>query len=139
MTTNDLKQSIEDAWEKRDAIGPSTAGRARQSVEVALDGLGSGRYRVAEPTTTGWVVNQWLKKAVLLSFRLYNMDPIEGGAGGSRWFDKVPSKFTGWNREEFSAAGFRAVPGSIVRHSAYIAPGVVLMPSFVNLGAYVDE
>ena len=139
MDANDLKQSIEDAWEKRDAISPSTAGGARQSVEVALDGLGSGRYRVAEPTTTGWVVNQWLKKAVLLSFRLYNMDPIEGGAGGSRWFDKVPSKFTGWNREEFSVAGFRAVPGSIVRHSAYIAPGVVLMPSFVNLGAYVDE
>ena len=138
MTINNLIQSIENGWENQDSIGSNTTGQIRDAVEEALLGLGSGHFRVAEPVESGWRVNQWLKKAVLLSFRLSDMSPIGGGPEGSTWFDKVPSKFSDWDKEDFSAAGFRAVPGSIVRHSAYIAPGVVLMPSFVNLGAYVD-
>jgi 2,3,4,5-tetrahydropyridine-2-carboxylate N-succinyltransferase len=111
----------------------------REAVDAALEGLDAGRLRVAEKIEGRWQVQQWLKMAVLLSFRLSPMRPIEGGPGGARWWDKVPSKFEGWRAAEFEAAGFRAVPGCIVRRSAYIAPDVVLMPCFVNLGAYVDR
>src|SRR5690606_31327098 len=119
-------------------VTPQTAGPVREAVEKALNLLDSGQARVAEPTPGGdWQVHQWLKKAVLLSFRLNDMTPIAGGPGGAHWWDKVPSKFAGMSEADFKKAGFRAVPNCIVRHSAYIAPGVVLMPSFVNLGAYV--
>jgi 2,3,4,5-tetrahydropyridine-2-carboxylate N-succinyltransferase len=131
---------IETAWEARDSISPSTRGEVRDAIETTLSDLDSGRLRVAEKRADGnWQVNQWAKKAVLLSFRLTDMYPISGGNGGTTWWDKVPSKFDGWDENQWRAAGFRAVPGSIVRRSAYIAKGVVLMPSFVNIGAYVDE
>jgi len=134
-----LQSVIEAAWEERDALSPASKGAVREAVEAALDALDRGAARVAEKYKDDWLVNQWLKKAVLLSFRLNDMAIIEGGPGGAVWWDKVPSKFAGWNAARFREAGFRAVPGSIVRRSAYIAPGVVLMPSFVNLGAYVDR
>lgn len=131
---------IETAWEARDSISPSTRGEVRGAIETTLSDLDSGRLRVAEKRADGnWQVNQWAKKAVLLSFRLTDMYPISGGNGGTTWWDKVPSKFDGWDENQWRTAGFRAVPGSIVRRSAYIAKGVVLMPSFVNIGAYVDE
>ena len=137
--TNSLAEAIEAAFERRDEIGPATTGAVREAVEDALDLLDRGQARVAEKTADGaWRVNQWLKKAVLLSFRLTDMSVIPGGPGRAAWWDKVPSKFDGWDDRRFRAAGFRAVPGCVVRRSAYIAPGVVLMPSFVNLGAYVD-
>ena len=139
MTNDNLEQSIENAWERRDTITPGSEGSVRDSIGTALNGLDSGRYRVAELRGSEWIVHQWLKKAVLLSFRLTDMRPIEGAPGGAFWYDKVPSKYADWDSMRFAEAGFRAVPGSIVRHSAYIAPGVVLMPCFVNLGAYVDE
>ncbi len=139
MSSTDLQATIDDAWEKRDSIGTDTTGPVRDAVEVALNLLDSGKERVAEKGNGGWTVNQWLKKAVLLSFRLNETMPIPGGPGGATWYDKVPSKFAGWSGAEFAQAGFRAVPNCIVRHSAYIAPGVILMPSFVNLGAYVDS
>ncbi len=139
MTTDALETTINAAWEDRDSISLETHGETREAVETALDMLDSGKARVAEKTDGGWQVNQWLKKAVLLSFRLNDMATISGGPGGAPWFDKVPSKFEGWDDARFRAAGFRAVPHCIVRRSAYIAPGVVLMPSFVNLGAYVDS
>ena len=120
-------------------FSPTTQGEVRDAVETALELLDSGQVRVAEKGPQGWTVHQWLKKAVLLSFRLNDMNVIEGGPGGAAWWDKVQSKFAGWGAREFGEAGFRAVPGAIVRHSAYIAPGAVLMPSFVNLGAYVDS
>jgi 2,3,4,5-tetrahydropyridine-2-carboxylate N-succinyltransferase len=120
-------------------VSPATKGPVREAVDEALDLLDSGKARVAEKENGKWRVNQWLKKAVLLSFRLNDMTPIPGGPGGANWWDKVPSKFEGWGENRFRAAGFRAVPGSVVRRSAYIAPNVVLMPSFVNLGAYVGE
>jgi 2,3,4,5-tetrahydropyridine-2-carboxylate N-succinyltransferase len=123
----------------RDSIGPATKGEVRDAVERALDLLDAGSVRVAEKRDGGWTVNQWLKKAVLLSFRLNDMSLIPGGPGQAAWWDKVPSKFDRWEETRFRAAGFRAVPGCVVRRSAYIAPGVVLMPCFVNLGAYVDE
>ena len=136
----DLAKTIDDAFEKRNDISPSTKGPVREAVEAALDLLDRGKARVAERGGNGaWTVNQWLKKAVLLSFRLRDNGPIIGAAGDSAWWDKVPTKFEGWDDERFKEAGFRAVPGSIVRRSAYIAPNVVLMPSFVNLGAYVDS
>jgi 2,3,4,5-tetrahydropyridine-2,6-dicarboxylate N-succinyltransferase len=136
----DLAKTIDDAFEKRNDISPSTKGPVREAVEAALDLLDRGKARVAERGDNGaWTVNQWLKKAVLLSFRLRDNGPIIGAAGDSAWWDKVPTKFEGWDDERFKEAGFRAVPGSIVRRSAYIAPNVVLMPSFVNLGAYVDS
>ena len=135
---SDLQQTIETAFEDRQSLGPGTTGAVREAVNEALNLLDSGKARVAEKIDGEWQVNQWLKKAVLLSFLLNDMDVIAGGPGGASWWDKVPSKFAGWNAGKFSSAGFRAVPGSIVRHSAYIAPSVVLMPSFVNLGAYVD-
>ena len=137
---DNLKSIIEDAWENRAEISTSTDGAVRQAVDDALDGLDSGTLRVAEKTDGQWTVNQWLKKAVLLSFRLNDMQPIPGGPGANTpWFDKVPSKFEGWEDAEFRKAGFRAVPGCFVRRSAYVAPGAVLMPSFVNLGAYVGS
>lgn len=135
-----LEQTIEAAFDARDGININTKGEVRDAVEQALNLLDSGEARVASRGDNGqWIVHQWLKKAVLLSFRLNDMDVIMGGNGQSTWWDKVPSKFEGWGENQFRAAGFRAVPGSIVRASAYIAKNVVLMPSFVNLGAYVDE
>jgi 2,3,4,5-tetrahydropyridine-2-carboxylate N-succinyltransferase len=138
--TTDLQRTVEDAWESRDKINGKTMGAVRQAIDRILDELDAGTRRVAEKTATGWVVHQWLKKAVLLSFRLNDMQTISGGPGpGTPWFDKVPSKFEGWSAQRFAGAGFRAVPGSIVRRSAFIASGVVLMPSFVNVGAYVGQ
>jgi 2,3,4,5-tetrahydropyridine-2-carboxylate N-succinyltransferase len=135
-----LAKTIDDAFEARDKIGPKTKGAVRKAVDTALGLLDTGAARVADRQADGlWQVNQWLKKAVLLSFRLNDMTAIPGGPGKAAWWDKVDSKFKGWNAAKFKKAGFRAVPGSVVRHSAYIAPGVVLMPSFVNLGAYVDS
>ncbi len=140
MSHAELAKTIDDAFEKRDSIGPGTKGAVRDSVETALDLLDRGIARVAERGANGdWRVNQWLKKAVLLSFRLNDMTVIQGGPGAAAWWDKVPSKFDGWDAGRFKEAGFRAVPNCVVRRSAYIAPGVVLMPSFVNLGAYVDS
>ncbi len=140
MSTAELARIIEEAFERLSEIGPKTKGPVRKAVASALDLLDRGQARVAERQPDGrWRVNQWLKKAVLLSFRLEDMGAIKGGPGRAAWWDKVPSKFEGWGAAQFKKAGFRAVPGSIVRRGAYIAPGVVLMPSFVNLGAYVDE
>lgn len=139
MNSAELQTIIEAAFDGRDGVSPDTKGEVRDSVETALDLLDSGKARVAEKQGGTWIVNDWLKKAVLLSFRLNDMTPIPGGPGGSSWWDKVPSKFDGWQAPDFKQAGFRAVPNCIVRHSAYIAPNVVLMPSFVNLGAYVDS
>ena len=136
----ELAKTIDTAFDQRDTIGPSTKGPVREAVDQALDLLDRGAARVAEKTASGaWQVNQWLKKAVLLSFRLNDMGQIQGGPGKASWWDKVPSKFEGWGENRFRDAGFRAVPGAIVRRSAFIARNVVLMPSFVNLGAYVDE
>ncbi|ACI99679.1 2,3,4,5-tetrahydropyridine-2,6-dicarboxylate N-succinyltransferase [Rhodospirillum centenum] len=144
-----LARTIDQAWEVRDGLTPATTGPVRAAVEEALGLLDAGILRVAEPVDGGsqgggWRVNQWLKKAVLLSFRLNDNAVIPGGPGlpggdSATWFDKVPSKFAGWDEVRWKAAGFRAVPGAIVRHSAHVAPGVVLMPSFVNLGAHVDR
>jgi 2,3,4,5-tetrahydropyridine-2-carboxylate N-succinyltransferase len=139
MSHADLAKTIDDAFEARNDVSPATKGAVREAVDSALELLDKGEARVAEKSGSNWQVNQWLKKAVLLSFRLNDMTPISGGPGGADWWDKVPSKFEGWGENRFKAAGFRAVPGSIVRRSAYIAPNVVLMPSFVNLGAYVGE
>ncbi len=140
MNADSLQAAIDAAWEDRENIGPGTTGAVREAIETALTALDGGEMRVAEKRDGGWRVNQWLKKAVLLSFRLYDMAPIDGGPGArTTWFDKVPSKFEGWGDNQFRTAGFRAVPNCVVRRSAYIAPGVVLMPSFVNLGAYVDS
>ncbi|HZS64914.1 MAG TPA: 2,3,4,5-tetrahydropyridine-2,6-dicarboxylate N-succinyltransferase [Xanthobacteraceae bacterium] len=140
MPQTDLAKIIDDAFDKREGIDPKTRGPVRKAVEKALDLLDRGEARVADKQPDGnWRVNQWLKKAVLLSFRLNDMAVISGGPGKAVWWDKVDSKFKGWTAARFRKAGFRAVPGSIVRRSAYIAPGVVLMPSFVNLGAYVDS
>ncbi|MFG1343571.1 2,3,4,5-tetrahydropyridine-2,6-dicarboxylate N-succinyltransferase [Xanthobacter autotrophicus DSM 431] len=136
----ELSRIIDDAFEKRAEIGFSTTGAVRDAVNEALTLLDSGAARVAQQGADGaWTVNQWLKKAVLLSFRLNDMEAIPGGPGDAHWWDKVPSKFATWGETEFRAAGFRAVPGAIVRRSAFIAPNVVLMPSFVNLGAHVGE
>jgi 2,3,4,5-tetrahydropyridine-2-carboxylate N-succinyltransferase len=140
MAYDDLANSIDDAFEARAEINFATSGPVRDAVEQALQLLDSGEARVAERQTDGsWRVNQWLKKAVLLSFRLNDNSLIEGGPGGARWWDKVPSKFEGWSENRFRDSGIRAVPGSIVRHSAHIGKGVVLMPSFVNLGAHVGD
>ncbi|MBH0237490.1 2,3,4,5-tetrahydropyridine-2,6-dicarboxylate N-succinyltransferase [Methylobrevis albus] len=139
MTTLSLAATIDAAWEARAEVSTTTRGEVRDAVETALALLDSGKARVAEKVDGDWVVHQWLKKAVLLSFRLNDMGFIPGGPGTSGWWDKVPSKFEGWGAPEFTAAGFRAVPNAVVRRSAYVAPGVVLMPSFVNLGAYVDS
>jgi 2,3,4,5-tetrahydropyridine-2-carboxylate N-succinyltransferase len=134
-----LKATIEAAWEGRDKLDPATLEPLRDNVLDALTLLDRGELRVAEKVNGEWVTNQWLKKAVLLSFRLNPMETISGGPGNSYWWDKVPSKFQGWSDVDFARAGFRAVPGAVVRRSAFIAPGAILMPSFVNLGAYVDS
>jgi 2,3,4,5-tetrahydropyridine-2,6-dicarboxylate N-succinyltransferase len=140
MSHVDLAKTIDAAFEEREAISPATKGGVREAVEAALDLLDRGVARVAERGANGhWQVNQWLKKAVLLSFRLNDMSVISGGPGAAVWWDKVASKFDGWDGARFRQAGFRAVPTCVVRRSAYIAPGVVLMPSFVNIGAYVDS
>ncbi|CAN5342484.1 2,3,4,5-tetrahydropyridine-2,6-dicarboxylate N-succinyltransferase [soil metagenome] len=137
---HDLERIIDNAWEDRDAIGLATGGEIRLSVDRALALLDAGTARVAEPDQQGgWRVNQWLKKAVLLSFRLNDNALIDNGPGAGHWWDKVPSKFTGWGESDFRSAGFRAVPGSIVRRGAFIGKGAVLMPSFVNIGAWVGE
>ena len=134
-----IEAVIDAAWLQRDSIGAATTGEVREAVDAALDALDSGAARIAEKVDGQWVVHQWLKKAVLLSFRLNPMEMISGGAGGGAWWDKVPSKFTGWGQDRFEAAAFRAVPGAIVRRGAFIAPGAVLMPCFVNIGARVGE
>lgn len=140
MSQDDLKSTIEAAFEDRASVDTNTRGTVREAVGDALELLDSGKARVAEPDGSGgWTVNQWLKKAVLLSFRLNDMAVIKSGPGDATWWDKVPSKFAGWGENRFREAGFRAVPNCVVRHSAHIAKGVVLMPSFVNLGARVDE
>lgn len=141
MSLSALESTINSAFDARDSISTATKGEVRDAVNSALELLDAGQARVAERDEAGkWKVNQWLKKAVLLSFRLNDMAPIAGGPGqATTWWDKVPSKFEGWGENRFRDAGFRAVPGAIVRRSAYIARNVVLMPSFVNLGAYVDE
>ena len=138
--SSQLQSIIETAFDNRAEVNFETGGEIRHAVNEALALLDAGKARVAEPGADGqWTVNQWLKKAVLLSFRLNDMTAIPGAPGGAHWWDKVPSKFEGWGEGEFRAAGFRAVPGAIVRRSAFIAPNVVLMPSFVNLGARVDS
>ncbi|WMT87449.1 2,3,4,5-tetrahydropyridine-2,6-dicarboxylate N-succinyltransferase [Pelagibacterium sp. 26DY04] len=140
MSMSELAATIDAAFEARDTVNYQTQGEVRDAVNTALGLLDSGEARVAEKGADGeWVVNQWLKKAVLLSFRLNDMEAIPGGPGGANWWDKVPSKFEGWGQDQFRQAGFRAVPGAIVRRSAFIGKNAILMPSFVNLGAYVDE
>jgi 2,3,4,5-tetrahydropyridine-2-carboxylate N-succinyltransferase len=134
-----IEAVIEAGWDARDGVDATTRGELRDAVEAALSGLDDGTYRVAEKADGGWRVHQWLKKAVLLSFRLNDNVLIDGGPGEARWWDKVPSKFDGWGENRFRAAGFRAVPGAVVRRGSFIAPGAVLMPSFVNIGAYVAE
>jgi 2,3,4,5-tetrahydropyridine-2,6-dicarboxylate N-succinyltransferase len=144
MSKEPIQAVIDAAWEKRDAVSTATKGEIRDAVEAALEGLDKGELRVAEKREGTWQTHQWLKKAVLLSFRLNDSAPIPGGgqfegAGEAAWYDKVPSKFAGWGANRFKAAGFRAVPNCVVRRSAFIAPNVVLMPSFVNVGARVDS
>jgi 2,3,4,5-tetrahydropyridine-2-carboxylate N-succinyltransferase len=140
MSNAQLETAIEAAWDARDKITPSTKGETRDAIEATLDALDSGSLRVAERGADGnWTVNQWAKKAVLLGFRLKDMEAQSGGPQGTGWWDKVDSKFKGWDDAKWREAGFRAVPNCVVRKSAYIAPGAVLMPSFVNLGAYVGE
>lgn len=138
-----IEAIIDAGWDARDTVSAATRGELRDAVEAALDGLDAGTLRVAEPAgdsgSDGWQVNQWLKKAVLLSFRLNPNVAIPGGPGGSLWWDKVPSKFDGWGENRFAQAGFRVVPGAIVRRGAHIAPGAILMPSFVNIGARVGR
>ncbi|MFD1911808.1 2,3,4,5-tetrahydropyridine-2,6-dicarboxylate N-succinyltransferase [Halodurantibacterium flavum] len=140
MSNAALETAIEAAWDARDTITPATTGETRDAIEATLDALDAGTLRVAERRADGgWHVNQWAKKAVLLGFRLKDMEEQSGGPQGGGWWDKVDSKFKGWGSAEWKAAGFRAVPNCVVRRSAYVAPGVVLMPSFINLGAYVDS
>jgi 2,3,4,5-tetrahydropyridine-2-carboxylate N-succinyltransferase len=144
MSFADLQKTIDSAWESRDGLGTTTKGAVRDAVDAALDALDDGKLRVAEKSGAKWSVNQWLKKAVLLSFRLNDSavmpgGPVDPARGPSSWYDKVPSKFAGWGDNRFRAAGFRAVPNCVVRRPAFIGPNVVLMPSFVNVGAYVDS
>ena len=140
MKNEDLENVIETSWESRDEINEKTVGITKEAVEQTLNLLGNGSLRVAEKTASGeWVVNQWTKKAVLLSFRLREMELQKGGPQNSTWWDKVDSKFKGWGENEWRQKNFRAVPNSVVRASAFIGDNVVLMPSFVNLGAYVDS
>jgi 2,3,4,5-tetrahydropyridine-2,6-dicarboxylate N-succinyltransferase len=139
MTYDHLKTFIDSAFEHAAEITPETKGVVRDAVEEVLELLDRGELRIAEKQGGAWIVHQWLKKAILLSFRLNEPHRIEGGPGGASWWDKVPTKFAKWKAKDFKEAGFRVVPGAVVRHSAYIAPGVVLMPSFVNLGARVES
>ena len=137
--SSSLCGAIEAAWEARESLSVSSKGAHRDAVETALNELDNGTLRAAEKIDGAWKANEWVKKAILLSFRLNDMEIIEGGPGGAVWWDKVPSKFKGWDAARFRAAGFRAVPGAIVRRSAFIAKGAVLLPSFVNVGARVGE
>ncbi len=139
MDKDKLAATIDAAWESRDSVTPATKGETRDAIETALDELDAGRLRVAEKHRGKWHVNEYLKKAVLLSFRLTDSATIAGGPDSATWFDKVPAKFEDWDNAHFRKAGFRAVPNCVVRRSAYVAPGVVLMPCFVNVGAYVDR
>ena len=144
MDTQNLIRIIDTAWENRSSINSSTSGETRDAIEYVVNGLDSGQYRVCEKSGNDWVVNQWLKKAVLMSFRLNDSTVIASGLkyaemGDAPWFDKVPSKFSGWTQEHYAQAGFRAVPNCVVRRGSYVANNVVLMPSFVNIGAYVDS
>ena len=139
MNRETLEPIIDSAWESRNSVGPDTWDEVRRAVDAAIGALDSGEARIAEKIDGKWVVHQWLKKAVLLSFRLNPMEMIPGGPGGSHWWDKVPSKLAAWSEKDFQNAAFRAVPGAIVRRGAHVAPGAVLMPSFVNIGAYVGE
>jgi len=139
MSWTTLQAAIDEAWDARDTIAPTTQGPVRKAVAEVLAALDCGDFRVAEKTGGEWHTHQWIKKAVLLSFRLNPMEPIPGGPGAAHWYDKVPSKFAAWSADDFARAGFRAVPGAIVRHSAFIARNAVLMPCFVNVGAYVGE
>ncbi len=139
LTTDALQQLIEQAWEVRETITPQTSGTTRTAVFAVLDQMDRGQLRVAEKNKDGWHTHQWIKKAVLLSFRLQATRTITGAPGDAHWWDKVPSKFMDWDDQQFNLAGFRAVPGSIVRHGAFIGKNAVLMPSFVNIGAYVGE
>ncbi|GAN77990.1 2,3,4,5-tetrahydropyridine-2,6-dicarboxylate N-succinyltransferase [Acidisphaera rubrifaciens] len=138
QSIEELRGSIEALWDGRDKLTPAAGAEARAPVDAALDALDAGRLRVAEPGPSGWIVHEWLKKAVLLSFRLYDSAPMPGAAGAPV-FDKVAMKTAGWDASRFAEAGFRAVPGAVVRRSAYVAPGVVLMPCFVNVGAHVGR
>jgi len=139
MNTAKLETLINAAWEDRASLSPETKGETRDAIEAAIMGLDSGDYRVASKESGDWVVHQWLKKAVLLGFRIHPNGLMTGGPNGGTWFDKVPSKFDGWTEADFVKAGFRAVPPAAVRRGAYVAPGAVLMPSYVNLGAHVGE
>ena len=139
MSATELQPIIDAAWDARDGVNPSTTGEVRDAVVETLDMIDSGTLRVAAKENGEWVVHQWAKKAVLLSFRLFDNAVIGGGPGQAVWWDKVASKFDGWGPEQFGDAGFRAVPGAIVRRGSYVAPSTVLMPSFVNIGAYVGE
>jgi 2,3,4,5-tetrahydropyridine-2-carboxylate N-succinyltransferase len=139
MSLENLSHVVNAAWEDRDSISASTSGGVREAIDQTLDRLDCGAIRVAEYYEGEWITHQWVKKAVLLSFRMNPMERVSGGIGGGHWYDKVPSKFASWSDAEFVRAGFRAVPGAIVRRSAFIGKGAVLMPSFVNVGAYVGE
>ena len=139
LALEEAQSVIEQTWPDRDKLGHRTGGKITSAVQLVLGKLDKGELRVAEKRGNQWVVNEWIKKAILLSFRLHKSRVISGGAGGSPWFDKIASKFHGWRERQFETAGFRAVPGCFVRHGAYVAPQVVLMPSFVNIGAYVGE
>lgn len=139
VSCESLRAAVEQAWDDRESVGPACRGAVREAVEAALDMLDSGKLRIAEPGAAGWQVHEWIKKAVLLSFRIYPSTRVEGGPGHSDWWDKVPLKFSHWTAPDFEQAGFRSVPGAIVRRSAYIGRNVVLMPCFVNVGARVDE
>jgi len=136
--TDQLSAIIDSAWDARDGISSATKGEVRDAVQTALAGLDDGSFRVAEKRANEWAVNQWLKKAVLLSFRLNDNVVVDGGASGAPAYDKVPSKFAGWGENRFREAGFRVVPGAVARHGSHIAKNVVLMPSFVNIGPRVD-
>ena len=139
MSNAALEAAIEAAWDARDTITPASTGAAREAIEATLEALDKGALRVAEKRGADWHVNQWAKKAVLLGFRLRDMEEMSGAPQGASWWDKVDTKFKGWGEAQWREAGFRAVPGAIVRRSAFIAKGAVLMPSFVNLGAHVGE
>lgn len=139
MSTDSLKTIIEAAWEDRASLSPNTGGERREAIETALQGLDDGTFRVAEKSGADWQVHQWLKKAVLLGFRIEGNTPMSGGPAGAHFYDKVPTKFEGWSESDFTKAGIRVVPPATVRRGAYVAPGAVLMPSYVNIGAYVGS
>lgn len=139
MSAADMEATINNAWETANSIRPDTTGPIREAIKQVMKRLDSGTLRVAEKHADGWHLNEWVKKGILIYFKMKQMQEIGGGPGGSVWFDKVPSKFTNWNKYHFDQAGFRAVPNCVVRYSAYIGKDVVLMPSFVNIGAYVDD